>query len=136
MELNTRNEAFESFHRKANDAFQLVKFDNVQHSVEATQAKDEMTRLVNEAKLAKKQLDAADIMLQDMQDRRTVLAEESLAANKKSHAAAGTYELKTVAMDNCKQFLWGLLTDTVTLCKPWKRPQRNAGSSKTRPINQ
>ena len=118
MESNTRNEAFESFHRKATDAFHFVKFDNVQHSVDATQAKNEMTCLVNEAKVAKKQLDAADLMLRDMQNRQTDLANKCLAVDKKSHDAVCKYELKTVAMDNRKQFLRGLLTDTVTLCKP------------------
>ena len=136
MESNTRTEAFESFYRKATEAFQLVEFDNVQHSVDATQAKNEMTCLVNEAKLAKKQLDAADLMLKDMQKRRTVLADECLTADKKSRDAVCMYELKTIAMNNRKQYLRGLLTDAVTTCKPWKRPQRDAGSSKTRPVDQ
>ena len=136
MESNTRTEAFESFYRKATDAFQLVEFDNVQHSVDATQAKIEMTRLVNKAKLAKKQLDAADLMLKDMEKRRTVLADECLVADKKSHDAVRTYELKTIAMDNRKQYLRGLLTDRVTTSKPWERPQRDAGLSKTRPVDQ
>ena len=115
MELNTRTKAFESFHCKATDAFQLIEFDNVKHSVEAIQAKDEMTHLVYEAKLAKKQLDAADLMLKDMQNRQTVLAGKRLVADKKSHDAVRKYELKTVTMDNRKQFFQGLLTDTVTI---------------------
>ena len=136
MESDARSQPYLSFYNKATEAFQRVEFDNIQQSVDAAQAEIEMTLLISEAKFAKKQLEAADLMLEGLKKQRTVLADECNVADKKSHDARCTYELKTIAMDNRKQYLRGLLSDRVTASKPWERPQRDAGASKTRPVDQ
>ena len=54
MESKANNAPFESFLRKATDAFDVVEFDNTQHSVAVAKAEAEMTRLADKAELAKK----------------------------------------------------------------------------------
>ena len=82
MESKANNVPWESFLRKATDAFHIVKFDNTQHSVAAVKAEAKMTHLADKAELAQTQLDAAELMLQGMQDRRDVLAKELSVAEK------------------------------------------------------
>ena len=132
MESKANNTQWESYLRKATDAFDLVEFDNTHHSVAAAKAQAELTRLTDKAEHAQKQLDAADLMLKDMHDRRDVLAKDLDVATKESQDAEHTCGLKTVVLDNLKLFLRGFFTDLLTISKPWERPQKDPGSTKTR----
>ena len=132
MESKANNVPWESFRRDAHDAFDNVEFDNTEPSVALVTAEAEMKRLADKEQLAQKQLDAANLMLQDMHNRRDALAKKLRVAKEKSQDADRTCERKTVVLDNRKQYFRGVLADLLTISKPWERPQKEPGSPKTR----
>ena len=132
MESKANNVPWESFRRDAHDAFDNVEFDNTEPSVALVTAEAEMKRLADKEQLAQKQLDAANLMLKDMHERRDALAKKLRVAKEKSQEANSTCGRQTVILGNLKQYFRGVLADLFTISKPWERPQKEPGSPKTR----
>ena len=132
MESKANNVSWESFRRDAYDAFDNVEFDNTEPSVALVTAEAEMKRLADKEQLAQKQLDAADLTLQDLHSRRDALAKKLRVATEKSQEAHRTCGRQTVILDNLKRYCRGVLADLITISKPWERPQTESGGLKTR----